>query len=462
MSYFRSYFEKNNTIVKDSRVNTAKNPDTNIFYGSSFSKFIFKVDLEPLREKINNGDFVLTSGTTIHNLHLYNTIFGDTSFLGKDKNSGGVRTSSFDLVLFKISEDWDEGVGYEYVNTVYDLSLNGNNLFSKSPSNWYNRTTNDEWTTPGVILTSGSTEVIQTIHFDNGDENINVDISSVVNDILNGGNNYGFGISFDYPYETILTDVDQSVSFFTKYTQTFYEPFIESIFDDVIVDDRLNFIGGNLQYLYLYVTKGKNPYDLDVLPTVDILDSTKTLITGLTNLSPIKVKKGVYKIPVFIDKDINVCDGKRFYFDVWKGLTIDGTTINNITQKFVPQPYTSNYTIGAYESDTKRYVSQFSGIQQNEKIKRGEKRKISVKFKSINQLKQEVFSEVYYRIYITEGRTQVDVFNWTKLDVTTENSFILDTSYLIPREYTIEIKGITHGEELHHPNNINFEIVSER
>ena len=44
MSYFRSYFEKNNTIIKSSQVNTAKNPTTEIFYGSGISKFLFKVD----------------------------------------------------------------------------------------------------------------------------------------------------------------------------------------------------------------------------------------------------------------------------------------------------------------------------------------------------------------------------------------------------------------------------------
>ena len=41
MSYFRSYFEKNNTIIKDSLINTAKNPTTEIFYGTGFSKFLF-------------------------------------------------------------------------------------------------------------------------------------------------------------------------------------------------------------------------------------------------------------------------------------------------------------------------------------------------------------------------------------------------------------------------------------
>lgn len=81
MSYFRSYFEKNNTIIKNSQVNTAKNPTTEIFYGSGFSKFLFKVDFTDLISKVNSGEHVVNSDTT-HTLHLTNTIFGDETFLG--------------------------------------------------------------------------------------------------------------------------------------------------------------------------------------------------------------------------------------------------------------------------------------------------------------------------------------------------------------------------------------------
>ena len=110
--------------------------------------------------------------------------------------------------------------------------------------------------------------------------------------------------------------VDKSTAFFTKYTQTFFEPFVESVFDDRILDDRLNFIEKTDQNLYLYVNKETNFYDLDILPTVDILDSTKTPIVGLTGLLTEKIRKGVYKVTFGID---GLCDGKRFFYDVWKG-----------------------------------------------------------------------------------------------------------------------------------------------
>jgi hypothetical protein len=106
MSYHRSYFSKNNTIIKNSQVNTAKNPNTDIFYGSGFSKYIFKVDFTDLQSKIDNGYLVLNQNTK-HYLNLTNTIFGDEALIGNLKGTGRQRATSFDLLLFNIPEEWD-------------------------------------------------------------------------------------------------------------------------------------------------------------------------------------------------------------------------------------------------------------------------------------------------------------------------------------------------------------------
>ena len=120
MSYFRSYFNKNNTLIKDSQVNTAKNPNTEIFYGSGFSKYIFRVNLDDLKSKVDSGEFVLNSNTR-HYLNLTNTIFGDESLKGVKRGTGRERTTSFDLIVFKVSEFWDEGVGFDY-EQAYDYT----------------------------------------------------------------------------------------------------------------------------------------------------------------------------------------------------------------------------------------------------------------------------------------------------------------------------------------------------
>ena len=299
------------------------------------------------------------------------------------------------------------------------------------------------------------------MHFDNGNEDLNVDITQYVNGILLSGNtNHGLGLSFAVLYQDITAEIDQSVAFFSKYTQTFFEPYVETYFNDRINDDRFNFVEKTFQNLYLYVTKGTNFYDLNSLPTVDILDSNNTVISGLTNLNPIKIRKGVYKVTFGLNGVL--CDGKRFYFDKWKGLVLDNVSIGDVKQKFIPKPYTSLYTVGENQTELERYAIQYSGIKLNEKIIKGEKRKIVVKFRSINQPKTELFDEVYYRMFIKEGRTNVIIHDWTQLDVTNENSFVLDTENYVPREYWVELKGKTHTEEIFYDDYIKFEIVSEK
>lgn len=457
MSYFRSYFEKNNTILKNSQVNTAKNPTTEIFYGSGFSKFIFKVDFSELKNKVDSGEYVINDDTT-HTLHLTNTIFGDETFLGAKRGSGRQRTNSFDLIIFKVSEFWDEGLGFDYEDGGYDFTT-GNETFDERPSNWFNRTTLDSWTSEGVYANDPT--ILNTIHFDNGNEDINVDVTEYVNGIILSGNtNHGMGIAFAVLYQDITPEIDQSVAFFTKYTQTFFEPYVETFFNDKLMDNRHNFIEKMTQNLYLYVTKGTNFYDLDELPTVDILDSNNTSIVGLSDLTTTKIRKGVYMVTFGLDGVI--CDGKRFFFDSWKGLVLDGVEISNVKQKFVPKPYTSLYTLGENQTELERYVIQFSGIKQNEKIIKGEKRKVVVKFRSINVSKTELFTDVFFRMFIKEGRTNVIVHDWTQLDVTNENSFTLNTENYIPREYFIELKGKTHTEEIFYDDYIKFEIISEK
>jgi hypothetical protein len=456
MSYFRSYFEKNNTILKQSQVNTAKNPNTELIYGSTFSKFIFKVDFTDLKNKIDNGDFVINSNTK-HYLKMTNTIFGDESLLGQKNGKGRDRTSSFDLIVFKVTEFWDEGLGFDYEDEIYDFT-SGNNTFNERPSNWFNRTTLDTWASAGVYSTP---TIIDTVHFDNGNEDLVADITDYVNGIIISGNtNHGLGIAFAPLYEGINSEVDQSVAFFTKYTQTFFEPFVETVFEDRIDDSRQNFIAEVTQNLYLYVTKGTNFYDLDNNPTVDITDQSGAILGGLTGLTTTKIRKGVYQVSFGLSG--NLCDGKRFYYDKWKNLSLDGVSIADVTQKFVPKPYTSLFTVGENVKQLERYSVQFFGIKLNEKIKRGENRKIVVSFRSLDVPKTQLFEEVFYRVYIKEGRTNVNVFDWTQLDVTNENSFYLNTDIMIPREYYLEIKGKTHTEEIYYNDQIKFEIISEK
>lgn len=457
MSYFRSYFSKNNTILRDLSINTAKNPNTEIFYGSGFSKFIFQIDLTDLRSKLDAGELIINNNTK-HYLNLTNTIFGDEDLTGQERGTGRERATSFDLILFVVPEFWDEGVGYDY-ERVYDYTT-GNLTFDQRPSNWEYRTTLSGWTQIGIY--SGDPITLSTIHFDNGNENIHEDITTYINDILTGTTeHYGLGLAFNTPYEDITTlEIDQSVSFFTKYTQTFWEPYLESVFDDRIDDNRESFVISTNRNLYLYVNYMGSPYNLDELPTVDILDPNGNIISGLSGLTTTHIRKGVYKVTFGVSGTL--CDGRHFYYDRWCNIKINNIDLDCITQKFIPKPFDDIFDIGTNLTASNEYVVQFYGVSLNEKIKRGSTRKITVNFRSINEVKTILVDEAYYRIYVKEGRTQVNVWEWTRLDRTNENSFLLDTSYMIPREYWIEIRATVDGQDIFYKDEIKFEIVTEK
>ena len=462
MSYHRSYFTKNNTIIKDSQINTAKNPNTEIFYGSGFSKFLFQLDLTALKNKISTGEVVLNANTK-HYLCLTNTIFGDEVRAGEKRGNGRQRATSADMHVFWIPEEWDEGVGYDY-EEVYDYTT-GNLTFDIRPSNWANRMTLSGWTQEGS--TTGNT-IGSEIRIDNGNENIYADVTDYINSLegISGSTvDYGMGLAFTESYLGVTQDIDQSISFFTKYTQTFWEPYLESVFDDTIDDNRENFVIDIPRNLYLYVDYMGNRFDLDSEPTVDILSGYTSggvgiVIPSLSGLTSTKIRKGVYKVTFGLSGQL--CDGKRFYYDKWCNLSISGQTLDCVTQKFIPKPFASYFEIGGNETDVDRYAIQFFGVRLNEKIKRGTKRKITTTFRSINELKSVLLDEVYYRIYVKEGKTQVNVFEWTKMDRTNENSFVLDTSYMIPREYWVEIKARVNSEDIFYRDEIKFEIISEK
>ena len=90
MSINNSYFSKNNTIISNSFTNTGQNPVTELFYGNGgianpigFSRFIFDLDLNLLREKYTGGtiaEITCNNGMT-HTLRMTNTSFFDRDLL---------------------------------------------------------------------------------------------------------------------------------------------------------------------------------------------------------------------------------------------------------------------------------------------------------------------------------------------------------------------------------------------
>jgi hypothetical protein len=454
----RTFFDKNNTIVRNSYINTGRNPVTELFYGGSdgdnrYSRFLFHFDETRLVNMYNDGTLYDISKLK-HTLKLTNTAFFNEDLLSGDYQSKD-RTSSFNLILFKINQNWCEGVGYDYESC--ELLL-GNCAISYGPSNWFYSETNTNWSNGNGVYSGNPINVIGSQHFDAGNENLEIDITDYVNGLLTGDTNYGLGIAFDRPIELLDTKKLQYVGFFTRHTQTFYEPYVETVYDNTIRDDRNNFFLDKPNKLYLYVNLAGNPTNLDNLPTVEIYDQDDNYYSTVTAY---QVTKGVYCADVLISS--NDVEAGLLFTDIWSNININGVSRPDITLEFELKDSMGYYNIGNSDSLPKKVAVSVSGVYSQEKIKRGDIRKVIVSTRIPYTVEQTQYvTNLKYRLYVREGRNEVTVTDFQQVEMATNyNYFLLDTLSLIPNTYYLDVLVESNLEVTTLKNVINFNIVSE-
>jgi hypothetical protein len=500
MSILRSYINKNNTIISNSYVNTGRNPVIELNFGASdlivpnfgYTRFIFDLDLSLLEENISSG--VISTGCTsamTHTLQMTNTSSFDNELLNSFMSNERRRATSFDLILWRIPkfsgttgqpQFWDEGVGYDYNDfNIAQNSANGgispltyvdSRAYSTRPSNWYQTTTLSGWSqngiynnvNQGVVNYSGLT-IVARQHFELGNEDLNMNMTAEINGILNGSITgvTGWGISYLPQIENItgLTE-SYSVAFFSRHTQTFYQPYLLTNYNDFVEDDRNLFLKNQENKLFLYVYQNGDFVNLDSDPFVRIEDRNGTAITGMTSLNTCLKTKGIYEVTV--PNGFANFPTPCLFYDVWSGLTINGQSIPNVTNQFTLQPYTSGIQIGSVSKDPEIYGFDFYGILQNEKILNTDIRKVGVTIKKA-YTGQQLLLDVsgFYRVYVTEGTTEVLVQDWTPLNRTpNEYYFIFDMRDKIPNQYFVDIQVNTSGEKDTYKRQLTFSIVNTK
>ena len=500
MSILRSYIDKNNTIISNSYVNTGRNPVIELNFGASdlivpnfgYTRFIFDLDLDLLEENIVSG--VISTGCTsamTHTLKMTNTSSFDNELLNTFMTNERRRATSFDLILWRIPkfsgntgapQNWDEGVGYDYNDfNIAQNSANGgispltyvdSRAYSTRPSNWYQTTTLSGWSQNGIydnrnlgsVNYSGLT-IVATQHFELGNEDLSMDMTNEINGILNGTITgvTGWGISYVPQIENItgLTD-SYSVAFFSRHTQTFYQPYLLTNYNDLIQDDRNQFLKNQQNKLFLYVYQNGDLANLDSDPYVRIEDRNGDAVTGMAALTTCLKTKGVYEV-VVPNGFANYPTPCQFY-DVWSGLTINGQSIPNVTNQFTLQQYSSGIQIGPVSKEPQIYGFDFYGILQNEKILNSDIRKVGVTIKKAYTGQQLLLDvSAFYRVYVTEGTTEVLVQDWTPINRTpNEYYFIFDMRDKIPNQYYVDIQVNSSGEKNTYKRQLTFSIVNTK
>jgi hypothetical protein len=464
----RTYFDRNNTLVYNRSENTGKNPVAELFYGGNpetntpfFTRYIFQFDVKRIIDLRVRGMYPDLSKLK-HTLRMTNTGTFDSSLLGQQTGDGKDRTSSFDLNLFAVNQPWDEGVGYDFAGQKY-FSSSDATVISVEPSNWVDARTGTPWSEgAGVFSAWTGVTIIATQSFEDGTENLEMDITDLVNGYLTGNTNNGLGLAFNEGLENTITDNLQYVGFFTRHTQTFYEPYVETTYENSIEDDRANFYMDKLNKLYLYVSKGGVPCDVDDINTlgVNILDEQGETFSAITSSGITKEDIGVYSIELQVPTREAGC---VLFEDVWTGVTIDGVTRPAIEMEFELKDSMEYYNIGAISTTPLDYKLFVSGIKDGEKIKRGDIRKIRVNARVPYTVTDQVdLSSLEYRLYTREGKAEYSVIDWQPVNRGFNYYyFLLDTESLLPTEYFLDIKATSDYEVKTTTNILSFEITSQ-
>lgn len=223
------------------------------------------------------------------------------------KTSGCTRPTSFDLIVRPVSSSWDEGAGQD-VNALADRGF----------ANWDKRMSTAFWTTPGGDFLSAPTA---SVHFDTGIEDLEVDVTPLVNEWLSGTiENNGVSISLPPSIETdaLFTDFYQK-KFYSR--STFFSdraPYIEARAVTSIRDDRANMQWARSGSLFLYNLIGGAYQDLPGnFITVSISDASGVLanLTASRGTQP-GIYSATFALPTASYSIGRPYSGSAF-FDAW-------------------------------------------------------------------------------------------------------------------------------------------------
>lgn len=468
----KTYISKSNTIIKDSYINSGLNPVLELNYGNMLTRGLIYFDHSKVKGLVD--DFTYPDIKKLrHVLKMRNMASIDYRNINKkmmDSEYVGLkeRASSFDLIFFLIPNDWDEGRGFDYAQ---DLYMKNHRAVKTDGSSWYNYKNYCKWEEDGIYSTetlskeldkftskagNQSKIIIGYQHFDYGNEMIEFDITETMNKFITGEiENYGIGIAFSPQYENTIKEHSQYVGFHTHHTHSFFEPYVETTYDDYIKDDRTNFILDRENRLYFYSIIGSEYKNLVQLP--------KCRING-TEYEVKQSTKGVYYVEFYASSE--EFTENAMYYDEWYDIVYNGRNIKDVELSFVTKPSEEYFTFGLPQPNTNneaRVEAFLSGILYLEKIKRGDIRKIIVDCPipyTTNQ--QEDVEDIQYRLFVMAGVDEIDVIEWSNVERMYDgNVFFINTNELIPTRYYVDIKIIHKSETIISHKVLQFDVVND-
>ena len=295
--------------------------------------------------------------------------------------------------------------------------------------------------------------ILTTQRFEIGNEDIEVDITNYVNGILFSGQpNNGICIAYSANTESLTPLTKNVVTFFSKYTQTFFEPFLETSYDDR-VNDELCCMNFDLPNDFFFISQSpiSSVSKFEIIDSNDEIIYTSSAFTQLNNFN----YKTEYNIDSANYQDREIFTYRWYYvqngknkvlekdFNISKIDLNDGTSLTYGTEVFI----------------------NVLGIKSNEIVtkKVGLKRLI-FKPKRLIQTKilKNIVGDIEFRIYVNQGKNQIDVIPFTKASKVNDEYFTeIDFSWFISHDYAIEIRALDkNGVQYPNTNYVKFRVTN--
>lgn len=388
----------------------------------------------------------------------------DTKFILKLFNAEHPFTlpKGFSLEVVAINTPWDEGTG-----------LDMDNYSDVGAASWLERKKGVSWDgAGGDITTVAELETVGTVTFEQGQEDLELDITDFIINNWNGEE----ALSFILKLPSGLTDGSSEDNYYTKKffsrsSEFFYKrPVIEARSSDSISDDRGRLYKSSPAYvdnsnsLYLYNIVDGQRVSFAALPSLDIFDtedmSGQAVVTGVVT----EEKTGVYKSDVEIPNTVTV----DTVYERW--------TVNGVVVKTGPINLLEREP--SVDTGSLDYFISITNLKNSYSSRETAKFRLYTRLKDWNPTiytvatkgtENNIVDKTYYKIVrLVDDETVIDYGIGTELGNNehtklsydaTGNYFDFDMSLLEPGYmYGIKFMFLLNGEALEQPEIFKFRV----
>ena len=156
--------------------------------------------------------------------------------------------------------------------------------------------------------------------------------------------------------------------------------------------------------------------------------------------------------------DIQVTTPDKLIYVKWENLKVDGFLMEDVEQDITVKP--SSIQANKIVSP-QRFEPSVVWINDNCDMVQGENKNVGIEF-NIPYTSEHAYPEyAYYKIYVKDGRKDVDIIEWDSINVMSPTSvFNVNTAELLPAKYYVDIKIVNNGETSIFRDVLHFNVVS--